>query len=132
MCSSLTDQVRSIAVITTAVARGHLTQKIEIQVEDEMLTLKGNIFTEKKNGYLYAYVYAGTANSMVDQLSAFASEVTRVALEVGTQGILGGQARVEAVQGTWVDLTRTVNVTTLYPSFRFSPPNPTRRKWPSI
>jgi hypothetical protein len=70
---------------------------------------------------------------MVDQLSAFASEVIRVALEVGTQGILGGQARVEGVQGTWADLTRNVNVTILYPSsFRFSPPNPTRRKWPPI
>jgi hypothetical protein len=52
----------------------------------------------------------GTVNSMVDQLSAFASEVTRVALEVGTEGILGGQARVEGVQGTWADLTRNVNV----------------------
>ncbi|KAG1880958.1 hypothetical protein F4604DRAFT_1749032 [Suillus subluteus] len=93
MCSSLTDQVRSIANVTAAVARGDLTQKIEIQVEGEMSTLKG------------------TVNSMVEQLSAFASEVTRVALEVGTQGILGGQARVEGVQGTWADLTRNVNVT---------------------
>ena len=92
MCSSLTDQVRSIAAVTTAVARGDLTQKVEIQVEGEMATLKT------------------TVNSMVDQLSAFASEVTRVALEVGTQGILGGQARVEGVQGTWADLTRNVNV----------------------
>ncbi|KAH9840883.1 histidine kinase [Rhodofomes roseus] len=91
MCSSLTDQVRSIAKVTTAVAKGDLTQKIEIEVEGEMLTLKQ------------------TVNSMVDQLSAFASEVTRVALEVGTQGILGGQARVEGVQGTWADLTRNVN-----------------------
>ncbi|KAL7278312.1 hypothetical protein ACG7TL_008288 [Trametes sanguinea] len=91
MCSSLTDQVRSIANVTTAVARGDLTQKIDIEVEGEMLTLKR------------------TVNSMVDQLSAFASEVTRVALEVGTQGILGGQARVEGVQGTWADLTRNVN-----------------------
>ncbi|KAH9911696.1 histidine kinase [Amylocystis lapponica] len=91
MCSSLTDQVRSIAKVTTAVAKGDLTQKIEIEVEGEMLTLKI------------------TVNSMVDQLSAFASEVTRVALEVGTQGILGGQARVEGVQGTWADLTRNVN-----------------------
>ncbi|KAG0694624.1 hypothetical protein DFH29DRAFT_959340 [Suillus ampliporus] len=91
MCSSLTDQVRSIAKVTTAVAKGDLTQKIEIQVEGEMSTLKG------------------TVNSMVDQLSAFASEVTRVALEVGTQGMLGGQARVEGVQGTWADLTRNVN-----------------------
>jgi osomolarity two-component system sensor histidine kinase NIK1 len=91
MCSSLTDQVRSIANVTTAVAKGDLTQKIEIEVEGEMSTLKR------------------TVNSMVDQLSAFASEVTRVALEVGTQGILGGQARVEGVQGTWADLTRNVN-----------------------
>jgi osomolarity two-component system, sensor histidine kinase NIK1 len=96
MCSSLTDQVRSIANVTTAVAKGDLTQKIEIQVEGEMSTLKG------------------TVNSMVDQLSAFASEVTRVALEVGTQGILGGQAKVEGVQGTWADLTRNVNVS-LFP-----------------
>jgi len=92
MCSSLTDQVRSIATVTTAVAKGDLTRKIEIQVEGEMATLKT------------------TVNSMVDQLSAFASEVTRVALEVGTQGILGGQARVEGVQGTWADLTLNVNV----------------------
>ncbi|KDQ51728.1 hypothetical protein JAAARDRAFT_139768 [Jaapia argillacea MUCL 33604] len=91
MCASLTDQVRTIAHVTTAVAKGDLTQKIEIQVEGEMLTLKE------------------TVNSMVDQLSAFASEVTRVALEVGTQGILGGQAKVEGVQGTWADLTRNVN-----------------------
>ncbi|KAA1473198.1 hypothetical protein DENSPDRAFT_779569 [Dentipellis sp. KUC8613] len=91
MCSSLTDQVRSIAIVTTAVAKGDLTRKIEIQVEGEMATLKT------------------TVNSMVDQLSAFASEVTRVALEVGTQGILGGQAKVEGVQGTWADLTRNVN-----------------------
>ena len=83
MCSSLTDQVRSIAKVTTAVARGDLTQKIDIEVEGEMLTLKR------------------TVNSMVDQLSAFASEVTRVALEVGTQGILGGQAFVPDVQGMW-------------------------------
>ena len=99
MCSSLTDQVRSIAKVTTAVARGDLTQKIDIEVEGEMLELKT------------------TVNSMVEQLSGFASEVTRVAQEVGTQGILGGQARVEGVQGTWADLTRNVNVSdicTLY------------------
>ncbi|THU84046.1 hypothetical protein K435DRAFT_929096 [Dendrothele bispora CBS 962.96] len=83
--------VRSIAIVTTAVAKGDLTQKIEIQVEGEMATLKT------------------TVNNMVDQLGAFASEVTRVALEVGTQGILGGQAKVEGVQGTWADLTRNVN-----------------------
>ncbi|KAF8815864.1 hypothetical protein BYT27DRAFT_7248782 [Phlegmacium glaucopus] len=82
-------QVWSIAVVTTAVAKGSLTQKIEISVEGEMSTLKGTV-----------------NESMVDQLSAFASEVTRVALEVGTQDILGGQARVKGVQGTWTDLTR--------------------------
>lgn len=60
--------------------------------------------------YLSDATFIGTVNSMVDQLSAFASEVTRVALEVGTQGILGGQAKVEGVQGTWADLTRNVNV----------------------
>lgn len=92
MCLSLTDQVRSIAVVTTAVAKGDLTHKIEIPVEGEMATLKE------------------TVNSMVDQLSNFASEVTRVALEVGTQGRLGGQAEVEGVQGTWADLTTNVNV----------------------
>ncbi|KAK7020729.1 histidine kinase osmosensor, partial [Paramarasmius palmivorus] len=91
MCSSLTDQVRSIAIVTTAVASGDLTQKVEIEVEGEMATLKK------------------TVNNMVDQLYTFSSEVTRVALEVGTQGILGGQAKVEGVQGTWADLTRNVN-----------------------
>jgi osomolarity two-component system, sensor histidine kinase NIK1 len=104
MCSSLTDQVRSIATVTTAVAKGDLTRKIEIQVEGEMATLKT------------------TVNSMVDQLSAFASEVTRVALEVGTQGILGGQARVEGVQGTWADLTLNVNVS-FRPSLAMQAPN---------
>ncbi|KAG9087983.1 hypothetical protein FRC06_002273 [Ceratobasidium sp. 370] len=91
MCSNLTNQVRSIALVTTAVAEGDLTRKIEIEVEGEMLTLKN------------------TVNSMVDQLSTFASEVTRVALEVGSMGILGGQAKVEGVKGTWADLTRNVN-----------------------
>lgn len=92
MCSSLTDQVRSIAKVTTAVAKGDLTQKIDIEVEGEMLTLKE------------------TVNKMVDQLSGFASEVTRVAQEVGTQGILGGQAVVQGAEGTWDHLTRNVNV----------------------
>jgi len=114
MCSSLTDQVRSIANVTTAVAKGDLTQKIEIEVEGEMSTLKR------------------TVNSMVDQLSAFASEVTRVALEVGTQGILGGQARVEGVQGTWADLTRNVNVR-ITPSCVMCRKHLTiRRKWQTI
>ncbi|KAJ7692771.1 hypothetical protein B0H17DRAFT_533990 [Mycena rosella] len=91
MCLSLTDQVRSIATVTTAVARGDLSQKVTIQAEGEINTLKD------------------TVNRMVDQLSAFASEVTRVAVEVGTEGKLGGQARVEGVQGTWKDLTDNVN-----------------------
>lgn len=91
MCLSLTDQVRSIASVTTAVAEGDLTRKVEIEVEGEMHQLKT------------------TVNSMVDDLNAFAGEVTRVALEVGTQGILGGQAKVEGVKGTWADLTRNVN-----------------------
>lgn len=91
MCSSLTDQVRSIASVTTAVAEGDLTRKVEIEVEGEMQQLKR------------------TVNSMVDDLNAFAGEVTRVALEVGTQGILGGQATVEGVKGTWADLTKNVN-----------------------
>ncbi|KAK0198025.1 two-component histidine kinase Le.nik1-like protein [Armillaria mellea] len=91
MCLSLTGQVRSIASVTTAVAEGDLTRKVEIEVEGEMHQLKA------------------TVNSMVDDLNAFASEVTRVALEVGTQGILGGQAKVEGVKGTWADLTRNVN-----------------------
>ncbi|KAJ7127901.1 hypothetical protein C8R44DRAFT_667282 [Mycena epipterygia] len=91
MCLSLTDQVRSIATVTTAVARGDLSQKVTIQAEGEINTLKD------------------TVNRMVDQLSAFASEVTRVAVEVGTEGKLGGQARVDGVQGTWKDLTDNVN-----------------------
>ncbi len=117
MCSNSTNQVRSIAAVTTAVAKGDLSRQIDIQVEGEMATLKE------------------TVNSMVDQLSTFASEVTRVALEVGSQGILGGQARVEGVQGTWADLTKNVNVCASFFSSRrveiftsYSLP----RKWPAI
>ena len=134
MCSSLSDQVRSIAVVTTAVARGDLTQKIEIQVEGEMSTLKGMFsscgdYRLKTNAEDLFSLFLGTVNSMVDQLSAFASEVTRVALEVGTQGILGGQAKVEGVQGTWADLTRNVNVGRL-PRFAFVGFSDTlNRKW---
>ena len=87
MASNLTDQVRNIAEVTTAVANGDLTQKITVDVKGEILELKE------------------TANTMVDQLSAFADEVTRVAREVGTEGILGGQAEVKGVSGTWRDLT---------------------------
>ena len=91
MAGNLTGQVRDIAQVATAVARGDLTQKITVDVKGEMLALKG------------------TLNTMVDQLSAFADEVTRVAREVGTEGSLGGQAQVPGVGGTWRDLTDSVN-----------------------
>src|SRR3989475_3742296 len=91
MASNLTGQVRNIAEVTTAVATGDLTQKITVDVKGEFLELKNTI------------------NTMVDQLRSFASEVTRVAREVGTEGKLGGQARVEGVSGTWKDLTDSVN-----------------------
>jgi HAMP domain-containing protein/CheY-like chemotaxis protein/signal transduction histidine kinase len=91
MCGNLTDQVRNIANVTTAVARGDLSRKITVDVRGEILELKNTI------------------NTMVDQLNAFASEVTRVAREVGTEGRLGGQAQVPGVAGTWKDLTDSVN-----------------------
>ncbi|HZQ71728.1 MAG TPA: HAMP domain-containing protein, partial [Burkholderiales bacterium] len=91
MAGNLTDQVRNIADVTTAVAKGDLSKKIDVDVKGEFLTLKSTI------------------NTMVDQLRSFAAEVTRVAREVGTEGILGGQARVEGVSGTWKDLTDSVN-----------------------
>ncbi len=92
MAANLTDQVRSIAEVTTAVAKGDLTQKIRVDARGEILELKETI------------------NTMVDQLSAFADEATRVAREVGTLGNLGGQAVVRGVSGTWKDLTDNVNV----------------------
>ena len=91
MAGNLTWQVRNIAQVATAVAKGDLTQKIEVDARGEILQLKT------------------TLNTMVDQLSAFADEVTRVAREVGTQGNLGGQAVVHGVSGTWKDLTDNVN-----------------------
>jgi HAMP domain-containing protein/signal transduction histidine kinase/CheY-like chemotaxis protein len=91
MAGNLTGQVRNIAEVTTAVARGDLSKKITVDVRGEILELKN------------------TVNTMVDQLSSFASEVTRVALEVGSEGILGGQAEVKGVSGTWKDLTDSVN-----------------------
>ncbi|WP_104992173.1 response regulator [Deinococcus sp. NW-56] len=91
MASNLTDQVRNIAFVTTAVANGDLSKKITVDVKGEILELKN------------------TVNTMVDQLNAFASEVTRVAREVGTEGKLGGQADVRGVGGTWKDLTDNVN-----------------------
>jgi HAMP domain-containing protein/signal transduction histidine kinase/CheY-like chemotaxis protein len=91
MATSLTEQVRNIAEVTTAVANGDLSQKITVDVRGEVLELKQTI------------------NTMVDQLSTFAAEVTRVAKEVGTEGKLGGQAEVVGVSGTWKDLTENVN-----------------------
>ncbi|KAG6917532.1 hypothetical protein DXG01_002167 [Tephrocybe rancida] len=90
-CTILTDQVRSIANVATAVARGDLTQKIELSVEGEMSSLKG------------------TVNSMVDQLSVLASVTTRVAVEHSTKGLLGAQAKCEGAQGSWSELIRAVN-----------------------
>jgi CheY-like chemotaxis protein/HAMP domain-containing protein/signal transduction histidine kinase len=92
MAGNLTGQVRNIAEVTTAVARGDLSRKITVDVRGEILELKNTI------------------NTMVDQLNAFAAEVTRVAREVGTEGKLGGQAQVPGVAGTWKDLTDNVNV----------------------
>ena len=92
LAANLTTQVRNIAEVTTAVARGDLSRKITVDVKGEILELKNTI------------------NTMVDQLNAFAGEVTRVAREVGTEGRLGGQAAVPGVAGTWKDLTDTVNV----------------------
>jgi HAMP domain-containing protein len=91
MASNLTGQVRNIAEVTTAVANGDLSKKITVDVKGEILQIKNVI------------------NTMVDQLSSFASEVTRVAREVGTDGRLGGQANVPGVAGTWKDLTDNVN-----------------------
>src|SRR5207247_1323680 len=91
MAANLTGQVRNIAEVTTAVAKGDLSKKITVDVRGEILELKSTI------------------NTMVDQLNAFAGEVSRVAREVGTDGKLGGQAPVEGVGGTWKDLTDNVN-----------------------
>src|SRR3569832_268960 len=92
MGANLTSQVRNIAEVTTAVARGDLNRKITVDVKGEILELKNTI------------------NTMVDQHNSFASEVTRVAREVGTEGKLGGQAQVRGVAGTWKDLTDNVNL----------------------
>src|SRR2546425_1269126 len=91
MAANLTGQVRNIADVTTAVAKGDLSKKITVGVKGEILELKSTI------------------NTMVDQLNAFAAEVTRVAREVGTEGKLGGQAQVRGVGGVWKDLTDNVN-----------------------
>src|SRR4051794_37839853 len=92
MAGNLTAQVRNIAEVTTAGANGDLSKKITVDVRGEILELKDTI------------------NVMVDQLNAFASEVTRVAREVGSEGKLGGQAQVRGVAGTWKDLTDSVNM----------------------
>lgn len=99
MASNLTNQVREISNVTKAVAQGNLSRKVHIDARGEMLELKV------------------TVNRMVDQLSMFASEITRVAFEVGTDGILGGQAQVDGVQGTWATLTDNVNVRHLFGLF---------------
>src|SRR5205085_5567641 len=91
LAGNLTGQVRNIAQVTTAVARGDLSQEITVEAQGEVAELKDTI------------------NTMVDQLRGFADEVTRVAREVGTEGKLGGQARVPGVAGTWKDLTDSVN-----------------------
>ena len=91
LAGNLTSQVRNIAQVTTAVAKGDLSQKITVDARGEILALKNTI------------------NTMVDQLGSFADEVTRVAREVGTEGKLGGQAQVKGVSGTWRDLTDSVN-----------------------
>src|SRR5204863_318816 len=91
LASNLTDQVRNIAEVTTAVANGDLSRKITVDVRGEVAELKE------------------TVNTMVDQLSSFAGELTRVAREVGTEGILGGQANVEGVSGVWKNLTDNFN-----------------------
>src|SRR5207302_1759950 len=92
MAANITEERRDVAEVATAVARGDLSQKIDVDASCEILELKDNL------------------NTMVDQLSAFADEVTRVAREVGTEGKLGGQAVVRGVSGTWKDLTDNVNV----------------------
>src|SRR5204862_6431449 len=91
MASNLTVQLRDVSKVATAIANGDLTQKITVDVKGEILQIKNVI------------------NTMVDQLSSFASEVTRVAQDVGTEGKLGGQADVQGVAGTWKDLTDSVN-----------------------
>src|SRR5207248_813420 len=92
LANNLTGQVRNIAEVTTAIARGDLSKKITVDVKGEILELKDTI------------------NTTVDRLNSFASEVTRVAREVGSEGKLGGQAQVEGVAGTWADLTDSVNL----------------------
>ena len=114
MAGNLTAQVRNIAEVTTAVAKGDLSRKITADVRGEILELKNTI------------------NTMVDQHNSFASEVTRVARDVGTDGKLGGQAQVKGVGGVWKDLLDSVNfmagnLTSQVPKYRGSPQPPWRR-----
>lgn len=130
MATNLTTQVRSIASVTTAVAEGNLSRKIDVHAQGEILQLKETI------------------NKMVERLQNFATEVTKVAREVGTDGILGGQAKVQDVEGTWKDLTDNVNSEYYnhsrtspkltvdsngwqphYPSPKYSRCHSSRRKW---
>ena len=114
MASNLTDQVRSIAQVTTAVANGDLSKKITVDAKGEILELKDTI------------------NTMVDQLNSFAAEVTRVAKEVGTEGKLGGQAEVAGVSGTWRGLTENVNSMAVEPDRPGPQHRPGRaRRWPA-
>lgn len=111
MAANLTSQVREISEVTKSVAEGDLTRKVEVNVKGEMAALKN------------------TVNQMVDQLSTFASEVTRVAQEVGTEGMLGGQAKVVGVQGTWAGLTDNVNVCEFSVVSRYTPLTFLHRTW---
>ncbi len=113
MAGNLTNQVRNIAAVTTAVANGDLSTRITVDARGEILELKNTI------------------NTMVDQLSSFASEVTRVAREVGTEGELGGQAEVKGVAGTWRDLTESVNSMAATSPTRCATSPPSPPPWPT-
>jgi osomolarity two-component system sensor histidine kinase NIK1 len=113
MCSSLTDQVRSIGYVATAIANGDLSQKVEIEAAGEIAILKDTVSLVFATPPLHDHeTHTSTplqVNNMVAQLTVFAREVSRVALEVGTKGILGGSAQVEGVGGVWLELTTNVN-----------------------
>jgi HAMP domain-containing protein len=113
MAGNLTNQVRAISTVAKAVAAGDMTKTVEVESQGEMLELNN------------------TLNTMVYQLSEVSSEVSRVALEVGTKGILGGQASVPGVRGTWADLTNNVNVRCARPDHAPSAAlTRARRRWP--
>ena len=108
MASNLTNQVRSIASVTKAVADGDLSRTVDVDVQGEMLDLKDTVNSMVHQVDLLVWQYQKKLKYW--QLQIFAREVTRVALEVGSLGVLGSQAQVEGVQGTWMDLTDSVNV----------------------